>query len=108
MGALAASPDFGKGQGASLVCLQTRGDVASTLRASAGAGDIDTGENVICIACDTANAAVDEDMAGTLKCAGGGPCCNGEVVGTLCARDYKGISADDVMNGKLIIEKGSR
>lgn len=38
----------------------------------------------------------------------GGPCCNGEVVVTLCACDYKGISADDVMNGKLIIEKGSR
>lgn len=73
MGALAASPDFGKGQGASLVCIQTRGDVASTLRASAGAGDIDTGENVICIADDTAHAAVDEDMAGTLKCAGGVP-----------------------------------
>lgn len=73
VGALAASPDFGKGQGSSLIFLQTRGDVASTLRASAGAGDIDTGENVICIADDTANAAVDEDMAGTLKCAGGVP-----------------------------------
>lgn len=73
VGALAASPDFGKGQGASLICLQTRGDVASTLRASAGAGDVDTDENVICIADDTANAAVDEDMVGTLKCAGGVP-----------------------------------
>ena len=62
---------------------------------------------------NTANAAVDEDMVGTLKVGGGQPvvCVNSagdDVVGTLCARDYKGISADDVMNGKLIIEKGSR
>ena len=75
---------------------------------TAAAGTSGNNQPVICIADDTANAAIDDDMVGTLKCAGGGPCCNGEVVGTLCARDYKGISADDVMNGKLIIEKGSR
>lgn len=72
VGTLLSQPG-GYDEGLNFVCLQTRGDVASTLRASAGAGDIDTGENVICIAGDTANAAVDEDMAGTLKCAGGVP-----------------------------------
>lgn len=30
--------------------------------------------------------------------------CCAEIVGTLCARDYKGLSIDDLHNGKYIIE----
>lgn len=70
-GAVTAS-QFTKGQ--SFVCLSNDADatigdnVCSTLKASA-----DKGAPVVCIADDTANAAIDVEQCGTLKCGGGIP-----------------------------------
>ena len=54
----------------------------------------------MCMSSDTSNAAIDEDMAGTLHVGGGADC-----VGALCARDYKGVGNQYVQEGKLICQR---
>ena len=76
---MAATPDFAKGQGASLVCVSD----------------------------DQANAAVDFDMCGSLK-VGGGRAVNSngdDVCGTLAARDFKGVGNQYVDEGKVICQR---
>lgn len=59
---------------------------------------------------DTAHAAVDRDLAGTLKVGGNsagddfGHRWVPETVGALCAADYKGVSNQLVSAGKVISE----
>lgn len=67
--------------------------------------------HVICMADANAKAAIDEDLCGTLH-VGGDPsfvaveASNGEdVVGALCARDYKGVGSQYVSEGKVIAQK---
>ena len=80
-GAVAANPDFAKGQGASLVCVSD----------------------------DQANAAVDFDMCGSLKAGGSAVNSNGtDFVGALCARDSKGVGNEWIGEGKLICQEISR
>lgn len=59
---------------------------------------------IVCMSSDTSNAAIDEDVAGTLHVGGGvaDDCC-----GPLCARDYKGVGNQYVQEGKLICERKS-
>lgn len=61
--------------GENSVCYTQYGDdVAGTLTARAdGSPCADRGPNVVCVADDNANAAVDFDVSGTLKCGGGSP-----------------------------------
>ena len=62
---------------------------------------------VICVADDTANAAIDKELCGSLK-VGGGQSVNSngeEVIGALCARDYKGVGSQYVSEGKVICQK---
>ena len=61
------------GMHAPLLCAtQYGGDVAGTLTARGdGSPCADRGPNVVCVADDNANAAVDFDVSGTLKCGGG-------------------------------------
>lgn len=63
--------------------------------------------SVVCMADDNAYSAVDKDVCGTLKVGGGCPMCclpsNGEGwIGTLCARDFKGVGSQFVKEGKVI------
>ena len=56
---------------------------------------------------DNARAAVDENLSGSLKVGGGYTVrcvsSNGdEVIGALCARDYKGVGTQYVNEGKVI------
>lgn len=67
--------------------------------------------HVICMADANAKAAIDEDLCGTLH-VGGDPsfvaveASNGEdVVGALCARDYKSVGSQYVSEGKVIAQK---
>ena len=65
---------------------------------------------VVCMADNNANAAVDEELCGTLKVVGGAPvmACvsNGdEIVGPLCARDYKGVGNEYVNEGKVVCQR---
>lgn len=64
---------------------------------------------LLCVADDNSNAAVDDDVSGTLKCGGGvavdSIASNGaDVCGTLCARDYKGVGGQDIGEGKVIVQ----
>lgn len=85
-------------------------EVAGTLTARHDSSPCaDRGQNVVCLADDNANAAVDVDMCGALKVGGGGSvrsyASNGEeVVGSLCARDYKGVGNEYVGEGKVICQ----
>lgn len=81
------------------------GDPCHTLSAT------DRPPHVICMADANAKAAIDEDLCGTLH-VGGDPsfvaveASNGEdVVGALCARDYKGVGSQYVSEGKVIAQK---
>lgn len=81
------------------------GDPCHTLSAA------DRPPHVICMADANAKAAIDEDLCGTLH-VGGDPsfvaveASNGEdVVGALCARDYKGVGSQYVSEGKVIAQK---
>lgn len=63
--------------------------------------------SVVCMADDNAHAAADTDVCGTLKVGGGRSLCclpsNGEGwVGTLCARDSKGVGSQFAREGKVI------
>lgn len=63
--------------------------------------------SVVCMADDNAHAAVDEDVCSTLKVGGGRPlrcaASNGErYVGTLCARDSKGVGSQFAREGKVV------
>jgi DNA (cytosine-5)-methyltransferase 1 len=67
---------------------------------------------IVCMADDNAKAAIDEDVCGTLKVAGGGTirshavASNGEeVIGPLCARDHKGVGSEYVSEGKVICQR---
>lgn len=56
---------------------------------------------------DNARAAIDEDLSGSLKVGGGHAVrcvsSNGDdVIGALCARDYKGVGSQYVNEGKVI------
>lgn len=55
---------------------------------------------------DNARAAVDENLSGSLKAGGATVRCvssNGDdVIGALCARDYKGVGTQYVNEGKVI------
>lgn len=93
-----------------LCATQYGGDVAGTLTARAdGSPCADRGPNIVCVADDNANAAVDFDVSGTLKCGGwvsvDSVASNGaDVCGTLCARDYKGVGDQDIGEGKVIVQ----
>ena len=68
-GALEAEPGI---KHTTFVATQYGGDVAGTLTARGdGSPCADRGPNVVCVADDNANAAVDFDVSGTLKCGGG-------------------------------------
>ena len=68
----------------------------------------------ICMSNGNAHAAIDVDMAGTLTVGGDTPfvcgrseaqASNGEdIVGALCARDYKGVGSQFVSEGKVICQ----
>lgn len=67
--------------------------------------------NIVCMADASAKAAIDENLCGTLH-VGGDPsfvaieASNGEdVVGALCARDYKGVGSQYVSEGKVIAQQ---
>lgn len=96
-----------------VICATQYGDeIAGTLTARHDSSPCaDRGMNVICMADGNANAAIDEDLCGTLH-VGGDPsfvaveASNGEdVVGALCARDYKGVGSQYVSEGKVIAQK---
>lgn len=72
-GALAASPSFASGQGASLICIQDgqanggmENDMSTTLNASHE-------QPIVCMADDNAHSAIDDDVCGSLKVGGGVP-----------------------------------
>lgn len=57
---------------------------------------------------DNARAAVDENLSGSLKVGGGHAVrcvsSNGDdVIGALCARDYKGVGTQYVNEGKVVV-----
>lgn len=116
-GTLAANPDFGKGQGASLVCQSQYGEIAGTLNARADSSPcVDRGQNivgwkkaechVVSVADDTAKAAIEHDMSGSLTVGGFAVNSNGQgVVGALCACDWKGVGNEYVNEGKVICER---
>lgn len=59
---------------------------------------------------DNARSAVDENLSGSLKVGGGSAVrcvsSNGaDVVGALCARDYKGVGSQYVGEGKVIVQR---
>lgn len=96
-----------------VVCGTQYGDeIAGTLTARYDSSPCaDRGMNVICVADASAKAAIDEDLSGTLH-VGGDPsfvaieASNGEdVVGALCARDYKGVGSQYVTEGKVIAQQ---
>lgn len=67
--------------------------------------------NVICMSDASAKAAIDDNLSGTLH-VGGDPsfvaieASNGEdVIGALCARDYKGVGSQYVSEGKVITQQ---
>lgn len=64
---------------------------------------------IICVADDNVNAAIDENLCGSLKVGGGQTLrsvpSNGEdVIGALCARDFKGVGNQYVSEGKVIVQ----
>lgn len=70
-GALEAEPGI---KHTTFVATQYGVDVAGTLTTRAdGSPCADRGPNIVCVADDNANAAVDFDVSGTLKCGGGSP-----------------------------------
>lgn len=106
-----AIPASQSGKQFDFVCLPTTQygeDMAGTLLARNDGSPCDNKRpNVVCIADDNAHAAVDEDVCGTLKVGGGRSMyclpSNGEGwVGTLCARDFKGVGSQFVKEGKVI------
>lgn len=63
------------------------------------------GPPAVCVADSTAKAAIDEELCGTLKSGGDPPwvvCGGDEPVGTLTARDFKGVSNQYVEEGKVV------
>lgn len=72
-------------------------DLSSTLNASHE-------QPIVCAADDNGKTAIEEDMCGSLKVGGGVALnSNGEnIVGALCARDYKGVGSEYVSEGKVI------
>lgn len=107
-----AIPASQSGKQFEFVCLpatQYGEDMAGTLLARNDGSPCDNkGPNVVCIADDNAHAAVDADVCGTLKVGGGrSMCClpsSGEGwVGTLCARDSKGVGSQYAREGKVIV-----
>lgn len=90
---------------------QTGASSSSTTNPSTAGGSCSTrdwsGPDAICMADDNARAAVDEDLSGSLKVGGGYTVrcvsSNGDdVIGALCARDYKGVGTQYVNEGKVI------
>ena len=91
---------------------QTAASSSSTTNPSTAAGSCSTrdwsGPDAICMADDNARAAVDENLSGSLKVGEGGytvrcVSSNGDdVIGALCARDYKGVGTQYVSEGKVI------
>lgn len=82
-GALEAEPGI---KHTTFVATQYGGDVAGTLTARAdGSPCADRGPNIVCVADDNANAAVDFDVSGTLKCGGGSPWIASRATGRTCA-----------------------
>lgn len=92
------------------VCYDTTQVTSRTNRSNPQPGDpchtLSCGDApLLCVADDNANAAVDEDLCGTLKVGGGALNSNGsDVAGTLCARDHKGVGDQDVGEGKVIVQ----
>lgn len=82
------------------------GSIAGALAANSGAKQTNY---ILCVADDNVNAAIDEDMSGSLKVGGGQalrslPSNGDDVVGALCARDFKGIGNQYVSEGKVILQ----
>lgn len=75
------------GMHAPLLCATQYGeDLAGTLTARGdGSPCADRGPNVLCVADDNANAAIDDDVSGTLKCGGGSPWIASRATGPTCA-----------------------
>ena len=61
---------------------------------------------VICMASDTSNAAIDNDLCGTIHVGGGGRSVRDypEIIGALQARDFKGVGNQYVQDGKVIVQ----
>lgn len=59
---------------------------------------------IVCMTNDTSHAAVDVEMAGTLLAGGGYTSDDCQLVGPLCARDYKGVGTQYVNEGKVICQ----
>lgn len=105
VGALSAQPGMKQ---TSYVCMQdgqSKGTIcddgtSTTLNASHE-------QPIVCAADDNGKTAVEDDLCGSLKVGGGVALnSNGEmVVGTLCARDWKGVGNEYVGEGKVICQK---
>lgn len=92
-----------------VVCTQYGEEIAGTLTARHDSSPCaDRGQNVVCMADDTAHAAVDDDMCGTISAhsAKDAPVVmasnGGDVVNALCASDYKGVGNQFVNDGKVV------
>lgn len=102
------SPTLNTAHEQPIVCKTQYGDIAGTLSARADSSPCaDRGQNVVCVADDNGKSAVETYMSGSLK-VGGGCAVNSsgeEVVGALCARDFKGVGSQYVSEGKVILLK---
>ena len=63
---------------------------------------------ILCVADDNVNAAIDENLCGSLKVGGVSlhslPSNGEDVIGALCARDFKGVGNQYVSEGKVIVQ----
>lgn len=105
VGALAAQPGM-KQQ--SYVCMSS-GQANAEVREDGGAPSLTCLHEppIVAMADDNGRAAVDENMCGSLKVGGGcaAPSNGEEVIGALCARDFKGVGSQYVSEGKVICER---
>ena len=101
----------GKGQGVPFVCTahqNASGDVhvAEEMTGTITSTSSVSRQQIVCVADDNAKAAVDDDLCGSLK-VGGGRSVNSngqDVVGAICARDFKGVGNEYVSEGKVICQ----
>ena len=75
--------------------------IAENLSGTITSGSSVSRQQIICVGSDMANAPIDEDIAGTLTAHCDAAFIN-DIVGPLCARDYKGVGNEYVDEGKLI------
>lgn len=113
VGTIAANPDFHKGQGGSLICMESAQSRAVVTEDSAPTLNASHEQPIVCMADDNAKAAIDEDICGSLKVGGGSDvhsfASNGnDFIGPICARDYKGVGNEYFNEGKVICQTNPR